>query len=235
MKQLTYISLAILISLTFSLDADAQKKRKKKKKNKNADIAMDAITIQVDGMGCPFCAYGLEKKIDEMDGVNRFKIQMESGETTFTFPASDSLTIEQLVEKVNQSGYTPGKAKIVRADGRVEHFEKVEEIIPIDYEPDEMTTLAVYGNCKMCETRIEKAAMSLYGVSSAKWEEKTGLMKVSYLSTLISPKDIHLKIAASGHDTNKAITNEQAYDKLPECCRYKRADDIEIEYQAEEF
>jgi len=233
MKRLIYLTLAILFSLTFSLDAEAQKKRKKKKKNKKADIAMDAITIQVDGMGCPFCAYGLEKKIDEMSGVNQFKIQMESGETTFTFPAEDSLTIEQLIEKVNQSGYTPGKATIKRADGRIEKYEAEVVEVLIDYEPDEMTTLAVYGNCNMCKMRIEKAAMSIYGVSSANWEEKSGLMKVSYLSTLTSPKDIHLKIAAVGHDTNKAITNEALYDKLPVCCQYKRADDIEVEYNAE--
>jgi len=230
MKRIIYFLITTTIIFSFSIDAEAQLF---KKKNKKSTEAMDAITIQVDGMGCPFCAYGLEKQIDEMEGVNQFKIQMESGETTFTYPAADSLTIDQLIEKVNQSGYTPGKARIVRADGRVENYEKVEEIIPIDYEPDEMITLAVYGNCKMCKARIEKAAMSIYGVSSAAWEEKTGLMKVSYLSTEVSPKDIHLKMTEVGHDTNKAVTNETAYEKLPTCCRYKRANNIEVEYQAD--
>ena len=32
------------------------------------------ITIEVDGLACPFCAYGLEKNLKEIDGVENIEI-----------------------------------------------------------------------------------------------------------------------------------------------------------------
>ena len=32
---------------------------------------MDEFTVQVDGLGCPFCAYGLEKKFKEFKGIKK--------------------------------------------------------------------------------------------------------------------------------------------------------------------
>ena len=33
-----------------------------------AQKSMDDLQVQVDGLGCPFCAYGLEKKFKEFKG-----------------------------------------------------------------------------------------------------------------------------------------------------------------------
>ena len=30
---------------------------------------MDSFTVKVEGLGCPFCAYGLEKKFKELKGL----------------------------------------------------------------------------------------------------------------------------------------------------------------------
>jgi len=40
---------------------------------------MQSATIQVDGLSCPFCAYGLEKHLKKIKGVKYVEINMKSG------------------------------------------------------------------------------------------------------------------------------------------------------------
>lgn len=218
MKNIIKLSLLIVLSFIFVLPANAQKKKKKEKHQG----PVDKITVQVDGLGCPFCAYGLEKKMQEMEGVKKFEIQMESGLTSFTYPAEKMLTLEAVKEQVDKAGYTPMDLKIERADGKVEHLTL--ETPEIDYEANQSIEFEVNGNCNMCEGRIERAAMSLYGVSSAEWSKKKKRLKVKYLDTEIQEKDIHFAINEAGYDTEKAVAKKAAYDKLPGCCQYDRMD-----------
>lgn len=87
----------------------------------------DQYTIKVDGLGCPFCAYGLEKKFKEFKEIKDIAIVMETGEFTFTYPASDPLSIATVAAQVEKAGYTPVMVKIVRFDGTVEEQEVKKE------------------------------------------------------------------------------------------------------------
>jgi copper chaperone CopZ len=56
------------------------------------------IKIWVDGMACPFCAYGLEKKIKKIDGVGDFFVEINEGYISFSIksdiiPSEDDLKI----------------------------------------------------------------------------------------------------------------------------------------------
>ena len=53
-----FITIVLLSFATTSLLA--QKNIKNDKNNPK-----DEVSVQVDGLGCPFCAYGLEKKMKE--------------------------------------------------------------------------------------------------------------------------------------------------------------------------
>ena len=35
--------------------------------------------IRVDGLACPYCAYGIEKKLDQIDGVKFLDLDLEKG------------------------------------------------------------------------------------------------------------------------------------------------------------
>jgi periplasmic mercuric ion binding protein len=85
-------------------------------------------------------------------------------------------------------------------------------------------TFKVYGNCGMCESRIEKAA-KLDGVSSADWDEETKLITLVYDPKKIKLDKVHKAIAAVGHDTDKATAPDAVYDKLHGCCKYERKKD----------
>ncbi len=62
----------------------------------------------------------------------------------------------------------------------------------------------VYGACGMCETRIEKTAKSVDGVTSADWNRENKMLTLEYDSDKVNVDDVHKKIAKAGHDTDKA-------------------------------
>ncbi|CAN5452010.1 hypothetical protein BH10BAC3_BH10BAC3_38590 [soil metagenome] len=86
---------------------------------------------------------------------------------------------------------------------------------------DSTTTFKVYGNCESCKARIEKAAKAA-GATRADWSEETKMIEVSFNSAKTSSDKIQQKIAAVGHDTEKYKSLENAYNKLPGCCKYER-------------
>ena len=81
----------------------------------------------------------------------------------------------------------------------------------------------VYGNCGMCESRIEEAAKSVDGVTAAKGDRDTEMIEVTFDSTKTDVQKVHKAIAEAGHDTDMQRADDKAYDDLPGCCHYDRA------------
>lgn len=52
----------------------------------------------------------------------------------------------------------------------------------------------------MCKERIEKAALSVSGISFANWEAETKMFQLNY-SNGISILENHYAVALTGHDT----------------------------------
>jgi len=81
----------------------------------------------------------------------------------------------------------------------------------------------VYGNCGMCETRIEKAAKTVDGVSKADWNKETKMMEVTFDDAKTDVHKVHMAIAKVGHDTEMHKAPDAVYEKLPSCCKYDRS------------
>lgn len=90
---------------------------------------------------------------------------------------------------------------------------------------DKNVTLKVDGNCGMCKKRIENAVKKLDGVSEAEWNKKTKELTVSFDSLKTSTLKIEETVASVGHDTDGHKATNEIYSKLPDCCRYERADE----------
>ena len=86
----------------------------------------------------------------------------------------------------------------------------------------EKTSFKVWGNCGMCENRIEKAALGVEGVNSADWDKETKMLKLTCDASKAKVETIHKAIAKVGHDTDKAKADDEVYSKLPGCCKYDR-------------
>ncbi len=79
-----------------------------------------------------------------------------------------------------------------------------------------------YGSCGSCKTRIEKAAKSVQGVTSANWDSKTQMVQVTFDTSKTDLKKINQAIADAGHDTDMCKAKDETYNALPGCCHYKR-------------
>ena len=80
----------------------------------------------------------------------------------------------------------------------------------------------VFGNCGMCETRIEKAATDLEGVTTAGWDKETKMLAVSFDQSKVKTGTIHKAVAKVGHDTEKEKASDEVYNSLAGCCKYER-------------
>ena len=83
------------------------------------------------------------------------------------------------------------------------------------------TTFEVKGNCGMCQKRIEQAAMSVKGVTSARWNKANGQLSLVYDNKQASPEKVQQAVATAGHDCGKFKADQTVYDKLPGCCKYR--------------
>ena len=81
--------------------------------------------------------------------------------------------------------------------------------------------ILISGNCEMCKETIELNAM-IKGVKKADWNIKTHYLTVSYDSLKVTKLSIEKSIAKSGYDTPDVKARNEAYQKLPKCCQYKR-------------
>jgi len=86
----------------------------------------------------------------------------------------------------------------------------------------EHQTIKVSGNCDQCKARIETAAKSVAGVTSAEWSAETKMLHVQFDGAKTSLDAIQKAIAKVGHDTEKYKASDAAYKALPECCKYRK-------------
>ena len=185
-----------------------------------AQKEMDAFRVQVDGLGCPFCAYGLEKKFKEFKGIKKVKIDIGTGDFSFSFPTEKALSMEAVINQVEKAGYTPITAQITRANGTIENSQQGK----VALDPSKLVNkeIMVAGNCEQCRARIENAAQRLNGVGTASWNVDSKLLSLSFDPSRTSLEKIEKSVANSGHDTHGHRAKDKVYDKLPQCCHYER-------------
>ncbi|MGR3177744.1 MAG: heavy-metal-associated domain-containing protein [Candidatus Anammoxibacter sp.] len=83
------------------------------------------IQVKIDGLSCPFCVYGLEKKLKRVEGVEDLKLQFDIGVAEIKIKDGKSIDIDGIRKAVKDGGFTPRdmvvtiKGKIEEVDGRM--------------------------------------------------------------------------------------------------------------------
>ncbi len=77
--------------------------------------APQAYKLRVDGLACPFCAYGIEKQLKTTDGVESIEIDISAGIVTVTMAEGATMTEAQASRIVKDAGFTLGGFEEVRA------------------------------------------------------------------------------------------------------------------------
>ena len=71
-----------------------------------ANAASAVYSLKVDGLACPFCAYGIEKKLSAIDGVEDIKVDIKEGQVIVTMADGTSLSEQRARQAVTDAGFT---------------------------------------------------------------------------------------------------------------------------------
>ncbi len=77
--------------------------------------------LRVDGLACPYCAYGIEKKLKNLDGVidNSINVDLDRGIVAFKARSGDDLNEEALKRLINDAGFTLRNIQIKTVSGDI--------------------------------------------------------------------------------------------------------------------
>lgn len=71
----------------------------------SAAMAGPRYTVQVDGLACPFCAYGLEKRLRQVEGVKDVRIELEAGQAVIDLADGKELSADAARQAVEDAGF----------------------------------------------------------------------------------------------------------------------------------
>ena len=82
-------------------------------------------------------------------------------------------------------------------------------------------SVKIYGNCGMCESKIEKAG-NLKKIANVDWNKDTKMAMLTYDPTKTNQDEILKRIALAGYDSEKFLAPDDVYANLSGCCKYDR-------------
>ena len=75
------------------------------------------VVLRVDGLSCPFCTFGIEKKLMEVPGVVGMDIQLNDGKVILQLRPGERLDAVALDRAVDDAGFTLRKILVENAVG----------------------------------------------------------------------------------------------------------------------
>ncbi len=82
------------------------------------EVSLPTYTIQVDGMACPFCAYGLEKSLTKISGIESIETDIDTGIVTITMAAEATLHRMAATQAVEDAGFALNDFQEIRVVGQ---------------------------------------------------------------------------------------------------------------------
>lgn len=97
---MTRIGISLLIALflltTFAQQAKAQDDKR---------IEEPDIIIEVGGLACPFCAYGVEKRLKKIDAIAELTVLLKEGTVQLKLKEGASVSEQRLRKAVADAGF----------------------------------------------------------------------------------------------------------------------------------
>ncbi len=70
-----------------------------------ANAALVTAELRVNGLSCPFCAFGIEKKLLDVEGVKDVEVFLDEGRLALTFETDNEATVSDLQTAVEKAGF----------------------------------------------------------------------------------------------------------------------------------
>jgi copper ion binding protein len=150
------------------------------------------VKVRVDGLACPFCAYGLEKKLKRIEGVKGLDIMLNEGLAIVYFDEDAQIDEGLLEEKVKEAGFTPRGITI--EDGSEDDRDAAagEEEASADLVIDGM-------RCEYCPANVSASLREVAGVKSVSMDLESKAATVIYDPAQTDPEALIRAIQAAGN------------------------------------
>ena len=86
-----------------------------------ASAQVERYEVGVNGMACPFCAYGIEKKLGGLDGVASMKIRIKDAEVDVVPSPRATITPSEIELAVDKAGFALRELKMTGTGTVVAH------------------------------------------------------------------------------------------------------------------
>lgn len=70
------------------------------------------VDQEVFGMDCAPCAYGLERGLKKMDGLESVKVSLNDGKAYLTLATGNKLTLQKIQKEVKNNGFSARNAEV---------------------------------------------------------------------------------------------------------------------------
>ncbi len=77
----------------------------------SATAQEEVYALYVDGLACPFCAYGIEKELAGLDGVEKVEVDINKGVVVVTAAKGARIPAASLRQAVDNAGFTLRKVE----------------------------------------------------------------------------------------------------------------------------
>ena len=94
----SFLAFMILFFMTDTINAQT-----------NTSQELVYISVEIKGLACPFCAFGMEKELKTISGVDSVHIELKKGLAFITTQIKQQPTREGLEKIIIDAGFTPGK------------------------------------------------------------------------------------------------------------------------------
>lgn len=153
-------------------------------------VAAREIVVSIQGMACPLCAYGLEKRLEKLPGVTRITVDVGKSLATLAVETGAGPTDEEIRRAVREAGFTAGEIRHAAIKSST------------DPERPRRAEFRVEGmRCDFCAGNVSAALRQREGVISAHVDLEAKRVIVEYDSEKVSPREIAAVIEKAGRFT----------------------------------
>ncbi|MGB4959277.1 MAG: TonB-dependent receptor, partial [Saprospiraceae bacterium] len=190
-------------------------------------MSQQKINLTVHGV-CGMCTDRIETTAKKLEGINTAIYDLDK--QLLTVDAAPDFDQQGLIAAILAVGHDTEGLKaaddIYNSLPDCCHYrkemsmEEVNQVTP----PENQLSISVKGECGMCETRIEEAALSVIGVHFADFDLSTHVLTVDVDPNFFVRKELVTAILNAGHDADGQTAPQDIYDALPKCCKYHSED-----------
>jgi len=84
------------------------------------------VDQEVFGMDCAPCAYGLERGLKKMDGLQNVRVSLNDGKAYLELSENNGLSLKQIQEEVKKNGFSAKSAEVVIEGKLISKDDKIE-------------------------------------------------------------------------------------------------------------